>query len=80
MSESNRHFSNRLAIEGGTPVREAPLPWELPGAHWIGEEERQRVDQVINARNRSAFTASTHKAWSTDWNPSGALPSAIAVR
>jgi hypothetical protein len=31
--------ANRLAIEGGAPVRSRPLPWELPGAHWIGDEE-----------------------------------------
>ncbi len=51
MTDVNRHLSNRLAIEGGTPVRTTPLPWELPGAHWIGEEEKQLVDQVINARS-----------------------------
>ncbi|MGE0415748.1 MAG: DegT/DnrJ/EryC1/StrS family aminotransferase [Acetobacteraceae bacterium] len=55
MSGSSRHLSNRLAVEGGTPVREAPLPWELPGAHWIDEEERKLVDQVINARSPFRF-------------------------
>ena len=55
MPEESPRLSNRLAIEGGTPVREAPLPWELPGAHWIGEEERRLVDQVINSRSPFRF-------------------------
>ncbi len=52
-SESAR--ANRLAIEGGTPVRTAPLPWELPGAHWIGEEERELVDRVVKAQSPFRF-------------------------
>lgn len=47
--------ANRLAIEGGTPVRTTPLPWELPGAHWIGEEERELVDRVVRARSPFRF-------------------------
>jgi 8-amino-3,8-dideoxy-alpha-D-manno-octulosonate transaminase len=42
---------DRLAIDGGTPVRTSPLPWELPGAHWIGEEERALVLSVVEARS-----------------------------
>lgn len=45
----------KLAIEGGTPVRSRPLPWELPGALWIGEEERELVDRVVNARSPFRF-------------------------
>lgn len=45
----------RLAIEGGDPVRSQPLPWELPGAHWIDDEERELVDRVINARSPFRF-------------------------
>lgn len=41
----------RLAIEGGTPVRTTPLPWELPGAHWIGAEERELVLSVVEAKS-----------------------------
>ncbi|WP_028601606.1 DegT/DnrJ/EryC1/StrS family aminotransferase [Ottowia thiooxydans] len=41
----------KLALNGGTPVRTEPLPWELPGAHWIGAEERALVDQVLQARS-----------------------------
>lgn len=55
MSGTNRHLANRLAIEGGMPIREAPLPWELPGAHWIDDEERRLVDQVITARSPFRF-------------------------
>ncbi|MCA1303902.1 DegT/DnrJ/EryC1/StrS family aminotransferase [Nitratireductor aquimarinus] len=48
-------LANRLALEGGTPVRTAPLPWELPGAHWIGKEERELVDRVIDAQSPFRF-------------------------
>ena len=34
-----------------SPVRSQPLPWELPGAHWMGEEELALVGQVIRARS-----------------------------
>ncbi len=47
--------ANRLALDGGTPVRTTPLPWELPGAHWIGDEERELVDRVIRARSPFRF-------------------------
>lgn len=54
MSETQLR-ANRLAIEGGTPVRDTPLPWELPGAHFIGEEEKALVNQVIDARSPFRF-------------------------
>ena len=41
----------KLAINGGKPVRTKSLPWELPGAHWIGDEEIQLVNSVIKARS-----------------------------
>lgn len=41
----------RLAINGGTPVRRKLLPWELPGAHWIGKEELALVSRVLKARS-----------------------------
>ena len=51
MSTDDRE--ERPAILGGTPARTAPLPWELPGAHWIGREE---IDGVVNVlTNRSPF-------------------------
>ena len=47
--------ANRLAIDGGDPVRVAPLPWELPGAHYIGAEERALIDAVVDARSPFRF-------------------------
>ena len=55
MDDVQRHLGNRLAIEGGTPVRTTPLPWELPGAHWIGAEERALVDRVVDAQSPFRF-------------------------
>lgn len=54
-SRIGQERANRLAIDGGTPVRSEPLPWELPGAHWIGEEERELVDRVVRARSPFRF-------------------------
>tara|TARA_R110002020_G_scaffold27552_20_gene88876 strand:- start:1953 stop:3287 length:1335 start_codon:yes stop_codon:yes gene_type:complete len=54
--ESAQHSrANRLAIEGGVPVRTDPLPWELPGAHYIGEEELELVSRVVRARSPFRF-------------------------
>ncbi|OWT65451.1 DegT/DnrJ/EryC1/StrS family aminotransferase [Candidimonas nitroreducens] len=47
--------ADRLAIDGGTPVRNRPLPWEFPGAHWIGEEELDLVTRVVKARSPFRF-------------------------
>lgn len=55
LANSDRELANRLAIEGGTPIRTTPLPWELPGANWIGEEERELVDRVVRARSPFRF-------------------------
>ena len=32
-------------------MRDRPLPWELPGVHWIGDEEAELVARVIRARS-----------------------------
>ncbi|NIA12826.1 MAG: DegT/DnrJ/EryC1/StrS aminotransferase [Nitrospiraceae bacterium] len=40
-----------LAVNGGVPVRTVPLPWELPGSHWIGEEEMDLVGKVLSSRS-----------------------------
>lgn len=53
MSSSNS--DNRLAIDGGLPIRTTPLPWELPGAHWIGDEERDLVDHVVRSQSPFRF-------------------------
>src|SRR5690606_1417082 len=49
--QDTRLDANQLAIDGGTPVRTRPLPWEFPGAHWIGEEERALVERVVLAKS-----------------------------
>ena len=57
MATDSRYLSNRLAIDGGMPVRSTPLPWELPGAYYIDEEEKRLVDldYAYMGKNDSAF-------------------------
>jgi len=55
MTTDSRYLSNSLAIDGGTPVRTTPLPWELPGAYYIDEEEKRLINQVIDARSPFRF-------------------------
>ena len=55
MSDDARYRSNRLAVDGGTPVRSTPLPWELPGAYFIDDEEKRLVNQVVDARSPFRF-------------------------
>ncbi|WP_296581379.1 aminotransferase class V-fold PLP-dependent enzyme [Xanthobacter sp.] len=55
VSAATHEHANRLAIEGGEPVRTKPLPWELPGAHWIGEEELELVSRVVRAQSPFRF-------------------------
>ncbi len=43
----DRVVCEELAVNGGAPVRTAPLPWELPGSHWMGQEEKDLVDKVL---------------------------------
>jgi 8-amino-3,8-dideoxy-alpha-D-manno-octulosonate transaminase len=40
-----------LAIDGGEPVRRAPLPGAYPGATAFGVEEIEAVEQVLNRRS-----------------------------
>ncbi|QIB36253.1 aminotransferase class V-fold PLP-dependent enzyme [Ancylobacter pratisalsi] len=54
-SAALHEHANRLAVEGGQPVRTTSLPWELPGAHWIGDEELELVSRVIRARSPFRF-------------------------
>jgi 8-amino-3,8-dideoxy-alpha-D-manno-octulosonate transaminase len=44
---------NELAINGGEPVRNVPLPLEFPGGHFIGTEEIDAVCDVL--RRKSPF-------------------------
>ena len=48
---SKQTSQDKLAIDGGAPVRTEPLPWEQPGAHWMGREELDLVTQVVKARS-----------------------------
>ncbi len=43
--------TSTLAIHGGTPVRTEPIPWELPGMHWIGQEEAELVADVVKRKS-----------------------------
>ncbi|MFT0534375.1 DegT/DnrJ/EryC1/StrS family aminotransferase [Castellaniella hirudinis] len=73
----------QLAIDGGTPVRRAPLPWELPGAHWIGEEERQLVEKVVLARSPFRFYGPDLQGMvntlEAEWKAAFGHPYALAV-
>ena len=41
----------KTAIEGGQPVRSAPLPLEFPGAHYYDQEEVDAVVRVLKSRS-----------------------------
>jgi len=41
----------RLAIDGGTPVRSEPLPLEFPGIHHMGEEELDAAKRLLTSRS-----------------------------
>ena len=43
----------KLAIQGGRPVRTQPLPLEFPGVHHMDEEEIEAAVRVL--RDRSPF-------------------------
>lgn len=44
-----------LAVHGGPPIREIPLPLESPGIHYFDEDEFAYVKRVINARSPFRF-------------------------
>ena len=44
-------IENRLALDGGTPVRTEPLPLEFPGVHHMDEEEVTAVGRVVKSRS-----------------------------
>jgi dTDP-4-amino-4,6-dideoxygalactose transaminase len=46
---------DKLAIEGGVPVRTGPLGWEFPGLLHMGKEELDLVTSVIEARSPFRF-------------------------
>ena len=46
---------DRLAIEGGKPVRTRPLPLEFPGVHHMDRKELQAALRVLRARSPFRF-------------------------
>lgn len=52
---STTQNNSDLAINGGVPVRTQALPWEFPGAYWIGDEELELVSRVVKARSPFRF-------------------------
>jgi dTDP-4-amino-4,6-dideoxygalactose transaminase len=45
----------RLAIDGGPPVRTAPLPLEFPGVHYMDEREIEAATRVLRAASPFRF-------------------------
>ena len=45
----------KLAIEGGTPVRTKPFPTAMLGASQIGEEELALLKEVVEAKSPFRF-------------------------
>lgn len=48
-------MSEKLALDGGTPVRESALSAEYLGASLYGQEELEAIEGVINARSPFRF-------------------------
>jgi 8-amino-3,8-dideoxy-alpha-D-manno-octulosonate transaminase len=53
-------MADRLAIEGGTPVRTEPLPLEFPGGHYIDQDEIDAVTKVLKKRSPFRFYGLEH--------------------
>lgn len=49
--DSSAAIEEKLAIEGGKPVRTAPLPLEFPGVHHMDEEEVEAALRVLKSRS-----------------------------
>jgi dTDP-4-amino-4,6-dideoxygalactose transaminase len=47
--------SQKLAIDGGTPVRTRPLPLEFPGCHYMDEREVEAAARVLRAQSPFRF-------------------------
>ncbi|MGH9431642.1 MAG: DegT/DnrJ/EryC1/StrS family aminotransferase [Terriglobia bacterium] len=48
-SQEPRH--ERLAVEGGKPVRTEPLPLEFPGVHQMAEEDVEAASRLLKSRS-----------------------------
>ena len=44
-------LEQRLAIDGGAPVRTEPLPLEFPGVHYMDEQEVEAATRPLRARS-----------------------------
>jgi dTDP-4-amino-4,6-dideoxygalactose transaminase len=49
--DSSATIEEKLAIEGGKPVRSEPLPLEFPGVHHMDEEEVEAALRVLKSRS-----------------------------
>lgn len=49
--DSSAAIEEKLAIEGGKPVRTEPLPLEFPGVHYMDQEEVEQAVRVLNSRS-----------------------------
>jgi dTDP-4-amino-4,6-dideoxygalactose transaminase len=49
----NKKTNERLAVDGGQPVRTTPLPLEFPGIHHMDDDEVNAATRVL--KNRSPF-------------------------
>jgi 8-amino-3,8-dideoxy-alpha-D-manno-octulosonate transaminase len=47
--------NEKLAIDGGDPVRTEPMPQEYPGTPYFGEQELDNITRVVKARNPFRF-------------------------
>ena len=46
-------IQDKLAVEGGQPVRTESLPLEFPGVHYMDEEEIRAAVRVLKFADRS---------------------------
>src|SRR5580658_2164154 len=49
--DNSATLDEKLAIDGGPPVRTQPLPLEFPGVHHMDEEEIEAALRVLNSRS-----------------------------
>ena len=51
----------KLAIAGGVPIRNRPLPLEFPGVHRMGEEEVVAVTRLLKSRSLFRYYGIDHQ-------------------
>jgi 8-amino-3,8-dideoxy-alpha-D-manno-octulosonate transaminase len=75
--------TEKLAIEGGKPVRTRPLPLEFPGVHHMDQEEEQAVLRVVRSRSLFRYYGIDHQgeveAFETDFKKFLGVSHALAV-